>query len=409
MSRSSRRSFLRTAAAGSAVMTFGGVAPAFLKEAARVNSNAGRRLVVVELAGGNDGLNTVVPYTSDEYRKLRPELALSGGEVLKIDDQLGLNPALRGFADLLEAGHLSIVQGVGYDNPNRSHFESMDIWHTCQRKDEIRESGWLGRYLEFKASAAGTDPLGIHLGGEKQPFALMSRSERVPSIRSLNEFRIRGAEDEAFRMAVRELAEAKRQTPDDLLDFVQSSTSSAIAASERIAATGRNYRPAVTYPETALAQKLQTIAQLIDAELTSQIFYVRLDGFDTHAQQAGAHTSLLRQLGDAVFAFLTDVSALGQGEHVTVMCFSEFGRRVAENASAGTDHGTAGPMFLAGTQVQSGLIGQHPDLTDLQDGDLRHHTDFRQVYATVLEDWLGCDSESILLGRYDRVAAFRQA
>ena len=409
MRRSNRRSFLRTAAAGSSVMTFGGIAPSFLRAAARHSAVEGRRLVVVELAGGNDGLNTVVPFKHSEYRKARPTLALSQSDTLSINSELGLNPALRGFADLLEDNKLCIVQGVGYDQPNRSHFESMDIWHTCLRKDEIRESGWLGRYLESNPLTDSTDPQAIHLGSDKQPFALMSRSVRSPSIRSLNEFRMQGAEDEEFRAAVEELAEARRDGGDGLLDFVQSSTSSALAASERIAATGRNYRPSVEYPSTDLARKMQTIAQLIDAELSSNVYYVQLDGFDTHAQQAGAHTSLLRQLGDAVDAFLTDISAHGHGEQVVVMCFSEFGRRVAENASKGTDHGTAGPMFIAGEPVNPGVLGSHPSLSRLQDGDLKHHTDFRRVYAALLEDWLGCDSEAILLGRYSPVKAIRNA
>jgi uncharacterized protein (DUF1501 family) len=409
MIRSSRRSFLQSAACGSAVMTFGEFAPSFLRAAARDSHTDGHRLVVIEMAGGNDGLNTVIPWKDPEYRHHRPELAIPESEVLKISGGLGLNPALRGFADLLEAGRLAIVQGVGYDNPNRSHFESMDIWHTCQRKQESRVSGWLGRYLEANSVPAGTDPPGIHLGSDKQPFALMSRSVRVPSIRSLDEFRLRGAEDEAFRMAVQELADARRTEDGGLLDFVQSSTSSAIEASERIAATSRSYKAATEYPATDLSQKLKTIARLIDAELASTIYYVQINGFDTHARQAGAHTSLLRQVGNAVHAFLTDMSAHGFGDHVSVMCFSEFGRRVAENASAGTDHGTAGPMFIAGSQVNSGVIGKHPSLSDLSNGDLKHHTDFRQVYAAVLQNWLGCDSEEILMGRFAPVDIFQRA
>lgn len=406
MHRSTRRSFLKTAGCGSAVMTFGGIVPQFLQAAAHRAETPGRRLVVIEMAGGNDGLNSVIPWSDDEYRRQRPTLAIGESDILKVDDELGFHPALRGFADLLESGRLAVVQGVGYDNPNRSHFESMDIWHTCQRKDETRLSGWLGRYLEQRPAEAGADPAGIHLGRDKQPFALMSRSVRVPSIRSLNEFRMRGADDQEFRQAVQELAAARRDESGGLLDFVQSSTSSAIAASERIAATGLNYRPSAEYPESELAEKLSTIARFIDAELATTIYYVQIDGFDTHAQQPAAHASLLRQVGEGARAFLDDVAAHGHGDQVTVMCFSEFGRRVSENASEGTDHGTAGPMFLAGTHVRPGFLGPHPDLRDLQDGDLRHHTDFRQVYAAVLQNWLGCPPDDILLGRYRPVAAF---
>ena len=393
---STRRQFLSTTAGAAAVMTFGGRAPAFLQQAAGATKSDGRILVVVEMAGGNDGLNTVIPYDNDDYRKARPKLAVPKADVLKIDKKLGLHSVMTGFSELLNAGHLSIVQGVGYDNPNRSHFESMDIWHTCQRKDEQRVDGWLGRYLQATADASQTDPAGLHLGEDKQPFALMSRDVRVPSIRSLEEFRLNGGENKTFKEAVRALADARRDTGNDLLGFVQSSTSSAISASDRIEAAGMTYKPSSEYPDNGLAQKLKVVAKLVNSGLTTPFYYVRIDGFDTHSQQAAAHQSLLRQVSDSVTAFLNDMIAHGHGDRVLCLCFSEFGRRVNENASEGTDHGTAGPIFLAGQQVKPGLIGKHPSLSDLKDGDLQHHTDFRQVYATVLEHWLKCDSTSVL-------------
>lgn len=405
MSRTTRRRFLATGTAASAVLSFGKTVPAFLRHAAQDSKADGRILVVVEMAGGNDGLNTVIPFDDDDYRKARPELAIGRGDVLKIHQQLGLHPVMTGFADLLEAGQLSIIQGVGYDNPNRSHFESMDIWHTCQRKDENRTDGWLGRFLQQTKLASATDPAGLHLGEDKQPFALMSRDVRVPSIRSLDQFRLSGNAEESFRQVVHELMQARRDPGNDLLNFVQSSTSSAITASERIEAAGMNYKPSSEYPATALASHLQTVAKLIDSGLTTPIYYVRLDGFDTHAQQDAAHQSLLRQLSDSVSTFMKDLISHGHGDRVLCLCFSEFGRRVAENASKGTDHGTAGPMFLVGTGVTAGLVGEHPSLQDLQDGDLKHHTDFRQVYATVLERWLNCESSGILKGNFQPVDA----
>lgn len=401
-----RRRFLKSAAAASAVLTFGPQVPTFLQAAAQATTGShGRILVVVELAGGNDGLNTVVPLRSDDYRRLRPGLAVPAADTLRITDEAGLHPALQGFAKLLEAGQLAVVQGVGYDNPNRSHFESMDIWHTCQRKDELRVDGWLGRYLEQSRTTAGSDPSGLHVGSDKQPFALMSRQVRVPSIRSLEQFRLEGAGEQEFRQAVQQLTEARRTTDNDLLGFVQSSTSSALAASARIERTGKAYQPATVYPQTDLAEKLRTVARLIVAGLQTAVYYVQLDGFDTHAQQAPAHAALLRQLSDAVHAFVADMVAQGHGDRVLLLSFSEFGRRVAENASEGTDHGTAGPVFLAGTGVRAGLHGAHPALDQLVDGDLQHHTDFRQVYATVLERWLSCDSSAILKGDYQPVDA----
>ena len=400
-----RRGFLSRIGAGTAVLSLGGIAPQFLSAAAR-QSTSERILVVVEMAGGNDGLNTVVPFADDAYHKARPTLGISRSDVVTINDQLGLHSALRGFADLLNDGHLAIVQGVGYDNPNRSHFESMDIWHTCQHKEENRVDGWLGRYLEASGLNHGTDPSGLHLGADKQPFALMSRNVRVPSIRSLEQFRLNGVDREQFRQAVQELTSARTEDDNDLLGFVQTSTTSAIAASKRIEATGKSYKPSSEYPATALGEKLNTVAGLIVSGLTTQVYYVQVDGFDTHSQQANAHAGLLRQVGDAVKAFTNDMIAQKLGDRIAVMCFSEFGRRVSENASEGTDHGTAGPMFVAGTKLNAGLVGSHPSMDDLLDGDLKHHTDFRKVYASILNNWMGCDSEAILKGSYDPVPLF---
>ncbi|MBL8815877.1 MAG: DUF1501 domain-containing protein [Planctomyces sp.] len=408
MNSMNRRGFLARAGLSSAVVTLSHMTPSFL-QAAAAERRSERILVVLEMAGGNDGLNTVIPWKHDVYRSSRPKLAIPDSKVLPVDRELGFHPALQGFADLLEAGKLAVVQGVGYDNPNRSHFESMDIWHTCQRKEESRTDGWLGRAMESTGGGQGGDPAGLHLGGDKQPFALMSRTLRVPSIRSLDQFKLKGGTDEDFVRRVRVLAGEVRDGGDDLLGFVQQSTSAAIDASQRLEATGKTYQPSLPYPDTDLGQKLKSVAQLITSGLSTGVYYVQIDGFDTHAQQSEAHAGLLRQTGDAVYAFTTDLASHGLGDRVLTMCFSEFGRRVAENASEGTDHGTAGPMFLAGGQVKPGFVGRHPDLTRLQDGDLPHHTDFRQVYATVLERWLECPSESVLKGKFQPVDAIVQA
>jgi uncharacterized protein (DUF1501 family) len=378
--------------------------PAFWCEAAAAAD--GKRetiLVVLQLSGGNDGLNTVVPYTDDAYRKARPKLAIAERDVLKINDQFGLHPSARGMADLLEANQLAIVQGVGYSQPNRSHFESMDIWHTCQRKGGPRTTGWLGRYFDGLASSDGQIATpGLHLGGEKekQPLALIADNVRVPSISSPEKFRLQDGGDPALLGAIRDLAGKTRGADNDLLGFLQTSTSSALSDSDRIAAALRDYQTPVKYPDNALAKKFKTVAQLIAAGLSTRVYYLELDGFDTHSQQAAAHTALLQQTGGSIHAFLNDIAHHGQADRVLVMCFSEFGRRVQENASEGTDHGAAAPMFLAGKKVKSGLIGKHPSLTDLDDGDLKFHTDFRQVYATVLEGWLGWKSSAALGGEF---------
>lgn len=391
-----RRQFLKTATAG---VSFGVAAPGVFAKTASQNLTTDRILVVIELAGGNDGLNTVIPHRHDAYKKARPTLAISQSDALSVNDELGFHPVMTGIHELLQDSSVAVVQGVGYDNPNRSHFESMDIWHTCQRKDETRTDGWLGRFIE-NSQTDEQDPRALHLGQEEQPFALMSRDVRVPSIRSLEQFRLKGGDGKSFRTAVRELADAKRSTSNSLLGFVQSSTASAMAASERMEQTGKSYRPAVEYSSSALGQKLQTVAKLIASDLQTSVYYVRLDGFDTHARQEGAHQSLLRQFSDSVLAFQKDLKKQGLDDRVLTFAFSEFGRRVAENASKGTDHGTAGPVFLVGSKVRAGLIGQHPDLDKLSEGDLEHHTDFRSVYASILSQWLQMAPQGIVPGDF---------
>jgi uncharacterized protein (DUF1501 family) len=405
MMNSSRRAFLAQLAGGSAIVSLGMRAPAFWARAAA--AEAGLRkdsiLVVVQLTGGNDGLNTVVPHRDDEYRKARPKLALPADELLSINDALGFHPAARGLADLLEAGQLAIVQGVGYPDPNRSHFESMDVWHTCHRKGGPRSTGWLGRLMDEIGRSAGSDAPAIHVGSEKQPLALAADKVRVPSFASPEAFRLEGGDDQPVKELVGGMQEQGPGGPDPLLGFLESSTTSAFDASERIVAALGNDASPVEYPESDLATRLKTIAQLIDAGLTTRIYYVELDGFDTHSQQAAAHAALLRQLGDALRAFHEDLTHRGHAERVLTASFSEFGRRVAENASVGTDHGAAAPVFLCGAPVRPGVVGEHPSLTDLDDGDLKFHTDFRQVYAAILGGWLGGSSESILGGRFEPI------
>jgi uncharacterized protein (DUF1501 family) len=401
---SSRRRFLMQLASGSAVMSLGARAPAFLTmaAAAEVTPQSDAILVVVQLTGGNDGLNTVIPYRDDEYYKARPKLAIPAEDVVRINDQFGFHPAARGLADLLQAGKLAVVQGVGYPEPNRSHFESMDVWHTCSRKGGPRTTGWLGRFLDDMRPTPGRDAPAIHVGSEKQPLALAADAVRVPSMASPEEFRLE-RDDQQLGNLIAEVPSHEAPQADALLGYLTSSTTSAFAASKRITeALGSDDSP-VKYPETELAARLKTIAQLIDAGLSTRIYYVELDGFDTHSQQAAAHAALLRQYAGAMSAFMEDVAHRGHGDRVLTASFSEFGRRVAENASAGTDHGAAAPVFLCGAHVRPGLTGEHPSLVDLEDGDLKHHTDFRQVYAALLERWLRATSSPILGGRFEPV------
>ncbi len=368
-------------------------------------------LVVIQLSGGNDGLNTVVPYHDERYHAARPKLGIAAADVLKCNDQAGFHPSLSGVRELLDDGRLTVVQGVGYDNPNRSHFESMDIWHTCRRKEESRPDGWLGRYLDAAAGTPttknqGGDAPALHLGREEQPFAVASQSIRVPTVRDIAEFELRGRDRQSLRDLLSRPG-AGASTPNDLLDFLQSSTTAAMAASDRVTRASLNYLSDVTYPASGLGQKLRVVAQLIDAGLSTKVYYVVLDGFDTHSQQPGAHAVLLKEWSDAMTTLIRDLEAHGHADRVCVMTFSEFGRRVAENASDGTDHGAAGPMFLAGGGLKGGMFGSAPDLSNLQNGDLQHEFDFRQVYATVLQDWLGVDFRNIVGDGYETLPLFK--
>lgn len=403
MWNTSRRAFVSgvsTAAIGSGLVSLSPLAPRFLLESAALGAErpGDNILVVVQLSGGNDGLNTIIPFKDENYRRLRSSLAIDKSQVLKIDDSHGFHPALGGLAKLLEAGRLGIVQGVGYPNPNRSHFESMDIWHTAHTKVDKRQGGWLGRALDSQKTQLGKlrDAAALHLGDEAQPLALVAREVAVPSIRSLDRFKLDTGNDPARRSMIETATQLPRSASSDLLKFVQTSSTAALAASERMEAAARRYKTSTAYPDTSLAGKLKSIAQLIDAGIGTRVYYVALDGFDTHSNQAAAHEGLLRQLGDAVSAFTADLVEHGHGDRVLTMIFSEFGRRVKANASRGTDHGAAAPLLLAGAKAKPGLIGKHPSLTDLDDGDLKHHTDFRSVYAALLEKWLGWPAGPVL-------------
>ncbi len=394
---------MSTVLGSTAVLSFTGTAPGvFLRTALAGQPEAGGRiLVVVQLTGGNDGLNTIVPHSHDVYRQQRKTLAIKAADALTIDKQYGFHPEMNGFAGLLEAGHLAIVPAAGYPNPNRSHFESMDIWHSCRRKTQTRETGWLGHYLE----SSGADELGgMHIGSEKQPLALAARNLRLPSIESLQQFRLEtGGSTRLGRILEDALASqtAPQEASNDLLGFLTSSTQSAIAVNKRLEALRRAEPGQNVFPETQLGRRLGTVSRLIRANLPTRVFYVTLNGFDTHARQANGHASLVRQLSDAVTALIHDLDKSGDADRVLVMSFSEFGRRVAENASEGTDHGTAGPVFLAGKSVTAGFVAPHADLNRLEDGDLRFRTDFRSVYAEILLNWFGAkDADSILGGRF---------
>ncbi len=402
---SNRRRFLQTSLGSSTLVAMGATTvPEFLGRSARA-AGAGkpneRILVVVQLLGGNDGLNTVVPHGIDGYNRGRRTLRIGSSQVHKVTAEIGLHPAMGGLAKLLEKGRLSIVQGVGYPNPDRSHFRSMEIWEAARLESDSRalETGWLGRAIDQKGRKPGDDPPAMHVGGRSLPLALRSLKTEVPALESLESFKLRltGSEPErkAERSALNEVAAAVRKADDPLLGFIRQTTLSAYESSSRLEQVApKSGGP--KYPNFGLARRLELVAQMIKAGFGTRIFYASLDGFDTHANQLGTHAALLTELSDSIAAFHDDLAAAGQSERVVVLTFSEFGRRVEENASLGTDHGAAAPVLLVGPLAKAGLIGAHPSFDDLDDGDLKYHTDFRRIYSSLLAGWLDCPPQSVV-------------
>jgi uncharacterized protein (DUF1501 family) len=411
----SRRDFLKT----STLLGFGATVPTFLGRTALAAPVAGKPgakdtiLVVVQLTGGNDGLNTVIPFKDPDYKKYRPTIGIKPEEVKKLTDSLGLHPAMGDLAGLLEDQSLSVVQGVGYPNPSQSHFRSMDIWQAASTAESLNE-GWLGKALKQK-----TMP-GFHLasgGNETAPLALNGAPARVPSITSLEDFQLRTTAADASdkikqTKLIEEASKPASQSSQQMLDFVRRTALNTYTSSQRLQEVGKNYQPKATYPNTGLGNRLKLAAQLIDAGVGARVFYVSIDGFDTHAGQGGAtgaHAKLLGEVSGAITAFYKDVSARGHRDRVCVMTFSEFGRRAKENGSHGTDHGSGAPMFLVGGKVQAGIIGVHPSLTKLEEGNLVHAIDFRRVYAAVLERWLGVEAKPVVGNGFEPLGVFRKA
>lgn len=439
-----RREFLRRTILGSALTW---TVPAFLADtfsalqaaaaASGVQTPTGRDatiLVVLQMAGGNDGLNTVVPYGNDFYHRARPRIGLKGPDVLPLNGEVGLHGALKGFKELYDAGRLSVVQGVGYPNPNRSHFRSTEIWQTASDSERIEKYGWLGRY--FDNACSGADPaVGVTIGSQlpeaffaarpkgvcfnnPQNYRFMANGDQTEeSYRKLNELEgsgpgMTGAEEGGGADmlnsggSIGALPAGMPMTGGRAIDFITRTALDAQHSSDEIRGMAARVANQATYPNSLLAGSLKLIAKLIGGGLPTRVYYASQGGYDTHTNQLGTQQRLLQDLGDSLKAFVEDLKAQGNMQRVLVMTFSEFGRRVAENANGGTDHGAAAPMFIVGNQVKAGLLGQYPSLApeDLYQGDIRYNVDFRSVYAGVLENWLRTKSAPILGRQFPTLA-----
>ncbi|HEY2615075.1 MAG TPA: DUF1501 domain-containing protein [Chthoniobacterales bacterium] len=424
-----RRGFLRTSALGAAASW---TLPIFLEKtffaldamAAEASTQAitgkdGTILVVLQMAGGNDGLNMVVPFADDAYYRSRPRLGIAADQILKIDSYAGLNPKLTGLKSLFDEGHLAIVQGVGYPNPNRSHFRSTEIWQTASDAERNESEGWLGKY--FDSCCAGADPtIGVAIG-DQTPQAFAARTPTGITFSKPEQFRWMPSEKRTGTMSAEEVffrqlnGAGEEESPmpaneggsigalagsakasQSAADFLQRTALDAQVSSDKILAIARKYKSTVPYPPGALAASFGLIARMIAGGLPTRVYYASQGGFDTHAGQLKAHDRLMTDLNAALAAFVADLKQQGNFERVVLMTFSEFGRRVVENANGGTDHGAAAPMFVLGGGVKPGLFGKYPSLTDLDHGDLKFNTDFRSVYGTVLDQWLKAPSQTVL-------------
>jgi uncharacterized protein (DUF1501 family) len=408
----SRRGMITNSLKSATLVAMGPTVPTFLAHTARAAAPRpdGRVLVVIQLDGGNDAINTLVPFGDEGYARNRKALRLPEKELIRVNDRVGLHPALTGLGKLLEKGHLALVPGVGYPNPNRSHFESMSIWQTARLDlEEHGGPGWIGRSFDSRdqtgdgSNAAGAASLFVGEGAA--PAALRGRRAGTASLERIEDLTLpRGWDPSMPGIPVG----VNPEGDDSLSAYVRRSVVDAYSCSRRVAElTGRSAAATASYPDTGLAGKLRTIAQLLKVDLGARVYYTTQPGYDTHAGQSNTHYQLLRELSGAIKAFMDDLTAANLADRVTLLCFSEFGRRVAENSSAGTDHGTAGLVMLAGPGVLPGVHGSVPSLTDLVDGDPKISTDFRTVYATLLENWLGLPSQPALGSKFVPIALFQ--
>jgi uncharacterized protein (DUF1501 family) len=428
-----RREFLASGLKGVSLLAATSYVPAFLtRTASAVGAGSDSHiLVVLQLSGGNDGLNTIVPFTDDLYYKARPAIGLKPGDVLKANDKLGLHPALRPVKEMFDNGQVAIVQNAGYPNPNRSHFRSMEIWHSGSDDTQRREvTGWIGRYFDAKCS--GTDPrrrtelgtIGMNFG-KVMPQSFRNNLNVGISLENPDTFLwnpsgetlgLAKAQEAIFarlnqptngtmssmRRSMESLGGIASDSP-GAIDFLKHTAMNAVIAGDRIRDILDKAKEPTNYPRSALAQQFKTIGKLVAGNFPTRVYYAHQGGYDTHQQQLASHERLLGDMAESVAAFFADLRQQKNADKVVVLAFSEFGRRVQENGSAGTDHGAAGPMFVFGEKVRGGIHGAPPDLANLLGGDVKPQIDFRQVYAAILEGWLGTNAERVLGKKYERV------
>ena len=388
-----RRNFLKT----SGLLSLAPLVPTFVNRlATQTKAQTDQKiLVVIEMNGGNDGINTIVPHKDAEYAKRRPKLKLDPARLHKINDDMAFHSAMRRSKEQFDAGEFAIINGVGYPNPNRSHFASLEIWHRGLQ-DSKRESGagWLGNALDLARDPNGTSMDGYFVGTRSVSAAMVSRRAQIAALSRFQDLKLDPS-----------IQPIGSQQQSDIASFVQRQTTNAFATSQQIESVTKQ-SAASGFAGDRLSQQMKLISQLIKSGSGARVYYTVQGGYDTHSVQTNTHANLLFSLSRAMKSFVDDLKRSELDDRVVVMAFSEFGRRVNENASLGTDHGTAGPVFLAGTKIKPGFMGKSTSLTDLKDGDLKSEFDFQQLYASLLDNWLGVSSEKVLQGKYEPLDLF---
>lgn len=389
-----RRNFIQTTGLASASLML----PKFLKaQEKNASINSDKILVIVQLTGGNDGLNTVVPFENDLYYNARPNIAIQKKEALKLTNQLGLNPAMIGFRNLFDEGKMCLINNVGYPDPDRSHFRSMDIWHTASNSNEYKTSGWLGRYLDEQCGDCDQPTQVLEID---DTLSLALKGNNVKGLALKDAKRLYGTTIDPF---INQLSKqpVSGDHHHDNAAYLYKTLAETVSSADYIYKTSKIFQSAATYPNHQFGKSMKTISEFIISGINTKVYYVSLGSFDTHFNQQKRQGVLLQQLSETVEVFMNDIKKNGKADDVLLMTFSEFGRRVQENASNGTDHGTANQIFLFGNSLKkNGIYNAAPNLSDLDDGDLKHSVDFKNVYATLLKKWLNTDEQKILGNKF---------
>lgn len=390
-----RKEFIQIGSLATATMLL----PKFLKafEGSAMVPMGNKVIVILQLSGGNDGLNTIIPVRNDIYYKSRPRLGIVRDKSLSLTDEVGLHPALTAFKEFYDNGSLGILNGVGYPNPDRSHFRSMDIWQTASQSSEYWNNGWVGRYLDAQCKGCDKPTQAIEID---DILSLALKGEHIKGIAVKDPRRLYGTSNEKFFKEVSK--NHKEESGEQTAEYLYKTMAETLSSADYIFQQSRLHPTNAEYPKTDLGNSLKTIASLIYSEINTKVYYVSLGSFDTHINQEGQQQRLFTEMNEAVKSFVKDLKQNNRFNDVLLFTFSEFGRRVSQNASNGTDHGTANNMFLvSGGLKQKGLINELPDLNDLDEGDLKYKVDFKNVYATILNKWLKADDQAILAKKYE--------